>query len=335
MFTQDVKNVSIKRIGFVLGGIVLVLFLVISFVNFNQHSLGLSGKVSVASAPVFDGDTTQIRAEEMMQNTARYDDGGLVEKSIIPEPIDAPPSGEVKLIKKGNLTLLVDNVDQTAKQITDLRSALNGQQGNASFNEYRPGVRTGNMTIWVPSEHFDEAMAKIKSFAIRVENENISTNDVSAQYVDLASRLKNLEATETQLVEIMKRAGSIKDVLDVSRELSNTRSQIEQLKGQLNYLSQQVALSSIYITLTQEAVPTAVTNEWRPISVFKSAVKSTLNDLTHFADMLIVFFVRLPIMLLQLAFWVFLFWILWKLGKFVYVRMNKSMGTTTPSSPNK
>ena len=328
-----------KRV--VLGVVMVILFFVVyvSVRNSMQSSLGLSSGSSYGIAmapqamnfganakspvaPSFDG-----AMREAFDKTAYVENSAVnVTDAQVMPPITTgtPPSGKSKIVKTGNLNLLVKNVEDASANIADIRNQMGGQPGNATFTEYSPGVRSGDITIWVPSDKFDETMIALKKLALRVQNENIRADDVSAQFVDLTARLKNLHAAEAQYVEIMKRAGTINDILNVTNQLNNTRSQIEGLQGQLDYLSHQVALSSIHISLTQEAVPGSVTSEWRPLTVIKEAMKQSLKDLTDFLDMLIVFLVRLPILLLNLGFWVLICWVLWKLSKYAYIRLRSA-----------
>ena len=69
-------------------------------------------------------------------------------------------------------------------------------------------------------------------------SESTTGQDVTEQYTDLDSQLRNLEASEAQLLELMKQAGTVEEILKVQQELTNTRGQIEQIKGQMQYLEQ-------------------------------------------------------------------------------------------------
>ncbi len=330
-----------KRV--VLGVVMVILFFVVyaSVKNSMQTRLGLSdgSTYGLATAPqaMYFGASAKSSAaapfdgamRDSMNKSAYMENGGVANEmpTMPPANTGTPPSGKSKIVKTGNLSFLVKNVEEASAHITDIRNQMGGQAGNATVSEYSPGVRSGDITIWVPSEKFDETMVALKKLALRVQNESVRADDVSAQFVDLTARLKNLRAAEAQYVEIMKRAGTINDILNVTNQLNSTRSQIEELQGQLDYLSHQVALSSIHISLTQEAVPGSVTSEWRPLTVIKEAMKQSLQDLTDFIDILLVFLVRLPILLLNLGFWVLIFWVLWKLSKYVYLRLrNASTG---------
>ncbi len=263
------------------------------------------------------------------EGSGEYESGAMKSARMIMPPIaggNAAPTPTPMIIKNADLTLLVEDVDASAKTIDQIRIEFGGQVGSVSINDYY-STRRGDITLWVPSAQLDSVIARIKSVALRVTSEHVSASDVSAQFVDLEARLRNQVATEAQYVQILKRSGTIADVLSVQRELSQTREVIEQLQGQLNYLSRQVALSSIHLTLTQEVSSAVSLDEWRPLAVMKSAFHSTLRDLTGFADFVLTLLVRLPVFLLEIAFWGGLVYALWRLSTKVYRHL---MGSSLP-----
>ena len=334
---NEMKPITPKRV--IIGIVLVVVFVFITSYfqsALTQQTLGLSGTVQTYGAPPAFTVPGNYEKNVAMQRQAvdSFDGGapaynavsenGYAVAAPMPTSPAAPPLGDAKIIKSGNLSLLVKNTEDAALQIDAIRVSLGGQPGNASLREYSPGVKSGNITVWVPADKFGGAMGQIKKLALRVENESVNVQDVSAQFVDISSRLKNLHAAEAAYVEIMKRSGKISEVLEVTRALNDTRSQIEQLQGQLDYLSRQTALSSIDVYLSQEAIPGAVTNEWRPMTIVKAAAKQALNDLTDFIDMLLVMLVRLPIMLLYLAWWFLIFWLIYRAARFLYHRLKQS-----------
>lgn len=327
------SNLNLPQITWKKGAIVVGVLLLVAFafsaLTSNQR-MGVLGfpaiqfdyydAATTGSAPSYGG------VAQGGYGKAVYRDMGVAESLIapmppMPGPVSDAPAGEEKIIKNASLSLLVANVDVAAKEVNAIRTRLGGQIGNSNFREYGGGSRSGDITIWVPSARFDEAMAELKKLALRVNNESVNVSDVSAQFVDLEARLKTLRATEAQYLAILERSGKLSDVLDVTRELTNTRTQIEQIEGQREYLSRQVALSSIHITLTQEASPADLSDEWRPLAVIKAAAKQTLAELTRFIDDVLVFLVALPLFLLKLAFYGVILWVLWRAGRFVYARI--------------
>lgn len=339
----QLPQITGKRVLLVAIGVFVLYALYSMSGGYQGTSLGLMGDIapsasSLSLAPGYSEKMAVDGANREYDKSAngapmlgdRRDAEESVVSSMPPVPGSDAPAGNAKIIKNGSLQIVVADVDQAAAAIQEIRTRLKGQPGNAQFSEYTKGSRTGWITIWVPSESFDEALADIKKLALRTSNENVSVSDVSAQYVDLEARLKNARATEAQYVEIMKRSGTIPDVLQVTRELSNVRNQIEQLQGQLNYLSRQIALSSITITLSQEVNPAEVKDEWRPLTVVKIALKQTLAELTGFIDSLLVLLIKLPVFLLQLAFWVLVVWVIWRFGRFAYAKVKAQLPPSLP-----
>lgn len=312
---------------FVIGFVFLYSYF--SALTQTHMSQGVLGRDALMMMPTsgygeggFGGGRIEMNKMAMVANEGIPPYEVAVDYAPLPTPNPTAPAGVSKIIKNGDLALLVDNIDEVALQITAIRQRLLGQQGNESFSQYTGGGRHGDITLWVPSEKFDEAMLAIKKLALRVDNESVFVQDVSAQYTDLASRLKNLKAAEQQYLVILKQSGKISEVLEVTRALNDTRAQIEQSQGQMDYLSRQVALSSIHVSLTEEANAGAVANEWRPLTVFKLALKGTLTDLTRAVDMFIIVLVKLPVLLLTLLFWGLIVWLCYRGGRALYRRLS-------------
>jgi Flp pilus assembly protein TadB len=112
------------------------------------------------------------------------------------------------------------------------------------------------------------------------QNENITSQDVTSEYVDLQSRLKNLEAAEVELTQIMQDANRTEDVLSVYQQLVSIREQIEVIKGQIKYYDQASALSAISVELIADAaVQPIVIAGWQPQGVAKEAVEALLRTM--------------------------------------------------------
>lgn len=116
-----------------------------------------------------------------------------------------------------------------------------------SFTRSDP-ARSGELTIRVPAAVFESVVAELKSFG-RVEAQRISGIDVTADFVDLAARLRNWQAQERVLVRLMGEANTINESLQVQRELQNVRVEIERIQGQLRVLRDQTELASISLAV--------------------------------------------------------------------------------------
>ncbi len=162
---------------------------------------------------------------------------------------DTADGGQM-IVRNGNIQIVVDNVSQAIDQVTRLASSFGGYV--VSSKQSKNGEKlTANISVRVAEASFDDAMRALRGMASEVISESTSSSDVTQEYVDLSSRLKNLQAAETQLVTIMGKAEKIEDVLAVQRELTNTRGEIEQTQGRMQYLEKTSAMSLINVQLEE------------------------------------------------------------------------------------
>jgi hypothetical protein len=133
---------------------------------------------------------------------------------------------------------------------------------------------------------------------VEVKSETSSGEDVTAQYVDLQSRLKNLQAAEAQLDEIMKSATNTEDVINIFNQLTAYREQIEVVKGQIKYYEEAAALSSITVSIIAEEKEKPIEiGGWKPSGVAREAVQDLIYFYQDFVDFMIYFVIyTLPVL---------------------------------------
>ncbi len=154
------------------------------------------------------------------------------------------------VIKNASIALVVEDVTTALQQITDLASTNGGYVINSDIREDQNRVYA-DISFRVTADKFDQTLNSLHGIAVDVRSETTTGQDVTEEYVDLDAQLRNLEASETQLLALMDKAGSVEDILKVQEQLAATRGQIEQLKGRMQYLQQSAALSMISATLEQ------------------------------------------------------------------------------------
>ncbi len=182
-----------------------------------------------------------------------------------------------QLIKKAEMSVVVKSIDTSTKSVTDI---VKKQQGDIlGFQNQKPpdsSIRqTATVNIRVPQERLEttlDALAKLGT----VQNRGLKAEDVTTQLVDSEARLKNLRKSEEMVLKIMDRSGSVADVLAASQELSNIRESIERIDAQLKSLRNQVAYSTISLTL--EA---AVSAQQTPEPALGLRVQETWGKATH------------------------------------------------------
>jgi hypothetical protein len=168
------------------------------------------------------------------------------------------------VIRSGNLALVVVDVAETIETIAGIASGSGGYV--VSSNSWKNDSRLeGTIVIRVPAASFDATMQTIRGMAVEISSESTSGEDVTEEYVDLTSKLRNLEAAETQLLELMQRAGDVSDILAVQNQLTSTRADIEQTKGRMQYLEQSVSMSLIQVSLAQSKLSAEFSADTRNI----------------------------------------------------------------------
>lgn len=241
-----------------------------------------------------------------MKSEAVLEDEGYKENSRETTDDTNSWADDRKIIKNGSIVMVVEDLDEALAEVQQIKTTLNGYVENLSDNGV-DNSRTVYITIKVPVAQFDSAMEQIKNVGDEVQRSNVTTDDVSAQYTDLESQLRNLEATEEQMLTIMKRATKISDILDVQNELNTVRGNIEQIKGQLKYFDRHTQYSSI--TVTMSLVPENISlqeEKWRPVAVIKDAFGAFVGILEATFEVLVWLvmfspFVLVPVFLVKLG----------------------------------
>jgi uncharacterized protein DUF4349 len=168
------------------------------------------------------------------------------------------------------------DVGQAMTKIRAMVEALGGFVEKSS--ETNMGSQAATLTVRVPADSLDRAMTQVRSVAASVDREGIDARDVTRDYVDLDARLRNAKA-EARYLEILKKPTTIKDTLNGAEKLSNVRSRIEQLQGEMNYLNSQTEMSVLGISLQAEAGSTLLGVKWRPLRQAKIAVGDMISGL--------------------------------------------------------
>jgi hypothetical protein len=189
------------------------------------------------------------------------------------------------VIKNADMTLVVSDPPGSMDRISKLAEEMGGFVVSADLSEYTldNGVKVpqASITIRVPAEKLDQALNSIRAESDRLPiSEKITSQDVTSEYTDLQSRLRNLEAAEQQLTKIMEQATKTEDVLSVYNQLVQVREQIEVIKGQIKYYEESAALSSVAVNLTaKEAAQPLTIGEWQPSGIVLDALQALIDAL--------------------------------------------------------
>lgn len=255
-------------------------------------------------------------AAPMMPETSAKDTYG----STAPQS-ESPASGDRIVIKNAELNLVVLDPETAIQAISALAGKYAGfvvdSNSYKRTNDSGQEVTVGNISIRVASERLDQVLAEIKALVedpkTDIKSENVRGEDVTSQYTDLQSRLRNLEATSKKLTEIMEEAKKTEDVLAVFHELTSINEQIEVIKGQLKYYDESARLSAVSVELTSkaEAKPLSI-GSWQPGGVAKSALQALINTIKVIGNVIIWIVLYVLPVLIILAIPIFILYLIFR-----------------------
>ncbi len=238
--------------------------------------------------------TTAGIATETIANAARADRvaGNIASFAAAPQQQQQVPL-DVKrmIIRSANISMIVDDTAGTIDRITAASESVGGYVSDSRV--WRDGEQLrGAITLRIPADRLSAALAVIRKLAVRINSESIGSQEVTQEYVDLESQLRNLEATEVELRQLMttirQNSKKASEVLEMYQQLNSVRMQIEQIKGRMRYLSQMSALATIQIDLVPNALAKPVMEPgWQPLVIVKDASRALVEALQSAAGLLI------------------------------------------------
>lgn len=203
------------------------------------------------------------------------------------------------VILNASLVIEVDSVDRAEAQLRDAVDRVGGYI--LRVRTTGEGVqKTSYISFRVPFEHFERVLADVEGVAQRVISRTVDGEDVTEQYVDLESRLRNLEATYARLTALLERSGTLEETLRLNQEISSVQGQIEQVKGRMRYLEQNVNYSTITVELrpilpTPTPEPPKEKEGWNPSKVLNEQVALLMTFIQNIINILIVLGVWAPV----------------------------------------
>ena len=239
-------------------------------------------------------------AAEVMDQAAIAQSGEVA----VPQQVEPDPR---KIVYTNNISIVVKDPAESAQQIQQMATAAGGYVSQSQLSQYSGDLMRGMVVIRVPVESYEQVLEQIRKLGVRVLSDNSSASDVTSEYTDLEAQLRNLEAAEKELAlmltEVRARPNAKpSDILEVYNALTQKRGEIEQVKGRLQLLQNQVALSTITADLVpDEATKPVVEEGWQPLVTLKDASRALVNILQGLVDLLITLLVVVVPVLLIVA----------------------------------
>ncbi len=288
-------------------GVVVIVAVAVSFAKSQlRHATSSDGDYAVGSV----GITGKTVAPQMAYGeSAGENNFALRDSGSMPAP-STPGSSAIDIanrliIKTGYLSVVVSDVHQAVDSVSRYAEEKGGfvVSSNVSKEQLAP---TATVVLRIPAKEFDAAVTNAKNLG-EDKSEQINGQDVTEEYTDLDAQIRNLRASEAQLLELMKRAGSVSDILAVQQQLTYTRGQIEQIQGRMEYLKQSSDLSTLTIYLSTDPDSLPVVNQeekWKLLAEAKQALRSLIDMGKGIVDAIIWILIFSPVwFLIGLVVW--------------------------------
>lgn len=201
----------------------------------------------------------QLGSKAELDNTLAY------KSSALPHPAPAPMARgftgaaaeqasdvsegafEQKIIRSADIRIKVGDVKGASEKARKIVEEMGGMVTNTSAYEDDAGNKAMGVTLKVPSEKLDEAIAKLSELG-EVKEENVRAKDVTEQYVDLEARLANARRLEKRMIALLEEKKSrLEDVINIEKELGRVRENIESMQARKRYYDSRISMSTIEI----------------------------------------------------------------------------------------
>jgi len=194
----------------------------------------------------FSGCSKHEEPANMMVSAVKLPPKNESATSLDAQPDPASPQIPQKIIKEASLRFETDNLEDTFNRIqtaitANKASIQNDSEGKDYGNIYR------NLTVRVPSQNFDSFINAISKGVSYFERKDISSQNVTEEYIDLTTRLKTKRKLEERYLQILQKATKISEILEIEKQISAIREEIEAKEGQLKYLENRVSESTVTI----------------------------------------------------------------------------------------
>jgi hypothetical protein len=206
-----------------------------------------------------------------------------------PKPGETPASevANRKLVRNATVELEIVAFDDAVQKITAFANEERGYVATTNSQKQANGKLRGQVIVKVLPENLDRFLQKIRGLG-ELKNQTLGTEDVTRAYFDTDARLKNARVMEERLIEMLKtKTGKVSDLLQVEKELSRVREDIEKMQGELKYLDSQVQFATVTISLAEKDMeePAAfLIKERSQLALYAPDVEKIYNDIKALAS---------------------------------------------------
>ena len=212
-------------------------------------------------------------------------------------------SPDKKIQRNASLSIEVKNIDKSLIDAKEIITKFDGEIINSDSGGFGFGQPYANIKLRVISENLNVVLIELKKISTNIISENIYTNDVTEEFIDIEARLKVMKSTEDRFNSLLSSTETVEEIIQVEKELMRIRSDIDSLEGRLNYLSKTTNMSEINLNINEQ-IP--ITGEsWKLNESFTSALQNLSSFVKSFANLAINFIVFIPVIIVGIIIIVF------------------------------
>src|SRR5262249_49053013 len=206
-----------------------------------------------------------------------------------------------KIIRNADITIEVPSTTDAQHRVTSIAESHGGfvvtsEAKQRESNDPEQRTLDIKLVVRVPSNQFGSAFDEIRRLAGNTPAEQVTSQDVTEDFIDLEARIKTQKALEVQFLEIMRQAHKIEDALEVQRQIAEVRTEIEKLEGRKRFLENRSSLSTIDVNIQTPKPVIAVTE-----SGFRQSLREAVSDSISLASDMVLFFARFLIMMVPVT----------------------------------
>ncbi len=213
----------------------------------------------------------------IMESTVQYTPPVVTDEGVAEDYMEkglVAPVNKKKIIKDGSLSIRSKDIYSSKKSIDNIIKRLDAYCETDEF--VNSEIQTSyDLKIRIPSQNFEKFIASIESGKDEITHKSIEARDVTEEYIDTETRLNNKKEYLKKYKELLSKAKTIKDILDIQENIRILQEEIESKEGRLKYLKDQIAFSTLNITLFKDK---AFVYKPQEEAKFSERVKNSLNN---------------------------------------------------------
>lgn len=260
---------------------------------------GCSGQDSNSDRSSYDTASEEAHFEIEMADEAIVDPSTEQAEQSAPDA-DQLDKANRKIIYQAYLDLEVKQYPNVIQNIEETVTDMDGYLVSNHTSRLENQLHQGNLVLRIPQETLDSFFNFLENHdQISINQRNLTGEDVTDQYIDLETRLKAREQLEERLLSFMEEAKTTKDLLSISNDLADVQYEIEQIKGQMNYIENRSDLATVELHLIEQEAELAHNKN---LNVWARVKEQWLNNYNHLliglSNLFVIVVGNIPILIL-------------------------------------